>query len=155
VPNIIASDRCVSARLIEELSGIPKHIVHRIFTKDLGKRKNCAQFVLHALLADEKHGRVEHFKDFLKAAQNDAGFLKSIITGNETWCFQYEPLTKRQSTAWLSPKKPKPKRVRMQKSRVKTLMTVFFDSKGIVHKEFVLQGQNVNGKYYLGVLRCL
>ncbi|PNF15995.1 hypothetical protein B7P43_G04631 [Cryptotermes secundus] len=48
-----------------------------------------------------------------------------IVTGDETWCFQYEPLRKAQSAAWLSPKKPKPKKACMQKSRVKTLLTVF------------------------------
>jgi hypothetical protein len=38
----------------------------------------------------------------------------------------------------------------MQKSRVKTLLTVFFDSKGIFHKEFRPEGQTVNSDYYLG-----
>jgi hypothetical protein len=40
----------------------------------------------------------------------------------------------------------------MQKSRVKTLLTVFFDSKRIIHKEFLPEGQTVNSDYYLGVL---
>jgi len=32
---------------------------------------------------------------------------------------------------------PRPKKVRMSRSRVKTMITVFFDSRGIVHKKFV------------------
>jgi hypothetical protein len=65
VTEILASDRCVSARLVEELLGIPKNTVHQILTEDLGKRKVCARFVPHALLGDEKHARVEHCKDML------------------------------------------------------------------------------------------
>jgi hypothetical protein len=58
VTEILASDRCVSARLIEELLGIPKSTVHQILTKDLGKRKVCARFVPHTLSGDEKRARV-------------------------------------------------------------------------------------------------
>ncbi|GJQ85690.1 hypothetical protein Trydic_g6848 [Trypoxylus dichotomus] len=36
--------------------------------------------------------------------------------------------------------------------RINTLLVIFYDSKGIVHKEFVPGGETVNGKYYLGVL---
>jgi hypothetical protein len=47
VTEILASDRCVSARLIEELL--------EILTEDLDKRKVCARFVPHALSGDEKN----------------------------------------------------------------------------------------------------
>jgi hypothetical protein len=32
----------------------------------------------------------------LRSAESDTNFTKSIVTGDETWCFQYEPLTKRR-----------------------------------------------------------
>ncbi|PNF32533.1 hypothetical protein B7P43_G02452, partial [Cryptotermes secundus] len=67
--------------------------------EDLGKRKFCARFVRHALSGDEKHARVEQCKDMLRSAQSDTKFTKTIVTGDERWCFQYEPLTKRQSAA--------------------------------------------------------
>jgi len=35
---------------------------------------------------------------------------------------------------------------------VKTMLIVFFDSQGIVHKEFVQEGCTVNAEYYKGVL---
>jgi hypothetical protein len=34
-------------------------------------------------------------------------------------------------------------------------LIIFFDNKGIVHKEFVLAGQTVNFAYYCDVLRQL
>jgi len=77
------------------------------------------------------------------------------VTGDETWCFQYEPETKRQSAEWKAPDEPKPKQPRLEKSKVKTMLICFYDSKGIVHKEFVPPGQNVNAVFYLGVLKRL
>lgn len=35
------------------------------------------------------------------------------------------------------------------------MLTVFFDARGVVHKEFVPQGQTVNAAYYVDVLESL
>ena len=42
-----------------------------------------------------------------------------------------------------------------QKSRIKTMLITFYGFKGIVHKEFVPEGETVNGEYYLQVLHRL
>ena len=34
-------------------------------------------------------------------ANADKNFLNKIITGDETWCFAYDPETKRQSSEWV------------------------------------------------------
>ncbi|XP_054707033.1 protein GVQW3-like, partial [Uloborus diversus] len=137
VAETLRNDRCVSTRLIEEVTGTPKSTVHLILTENLGKRKVCARFVPHTLTDDQKHCRVEHCRDMQQAATRDPNFMANTVTGDETWCFKYEPLTKRQSAEWKSPEDAKQKNVRMEKSRIKTLLTVFFDSKGIIHKEFM------------------
>jgi hypothetical protein len=43
--------------------------------------------------------------------------------------------------------------VRQVKSKVKSMLILFFDIKGIVHKEFILAGQTINSAYYCDVLR--
>jgi hypothetical protein len=40
------------------------------------------------------------------------------------------------------------KKGRQVKSKVKSILIIFFDIKGIVNKEFVLAGQRVNSAYY-------
>ena len=40
----------------------------------------------------------------------------------------------------------KGKKVRLQKSKVKTMLVCFYDSKGIIH-EFVPEGQTVTGSF--------
>jgi len=52
-------------------------------------------------------------------------------------------------------KSPKGKKAHLQKSKVKTMLVCFYDSKGIIHHEFVPEGQTVTGNFYLSVLECL
>ncbi|KPU74674.1 uncharacterized protein Dana_GF27715 [Drosophila ananassae] len=87
----------------------------------------------------------QHLKDIIKEAKKDPNFLYKIVTGDETWCFQYDPETKRQSAEWMAPDEPKPKKSRLEKSKVKKMLICFYDCKGIVYKELVPPGQNVNG----------
>jgi hypothetical protein len=44
-------------------------------------------------------------------------------------------------------------KVRMQKLRVKTMLTAFFNAKGIIHHKFMPEKQTVNGKFYKGVIK--
>jgi hypothetical protein len=43
----------------------------------------------------------------------------------------------------------------MEKSHVKTMFIVFFDAQGVIHHEFVPEGQTVNGQFYLRVMEWL
>jgi hypothetical protein len=40
------------------------------------------------------------------------------------------------------------KKVRQMRSKVKSMLIILFDIKGIVHKEFIQAGQTVNSAYY-------
>jgi hypothetical protein len=62
-----------------------------------------------------------------------------VITGDETWIFEYDPETKRQSKEWHTSASPPPKKARRSKSKIKFMFICFFDSEGIVHTEFVPQ----------------
>jgi hypothetical protein len=52
-----------------------------------------------------------------------------------------------------SPNSQRRKMERHVQSKVKSVLIIFFDIKGIVNKGFVLAGQTVNSKYYCDVLR--
>ena len=78
--------------------------------------------------------------------------LGLVITGDETWVYQYDPETKRQSTQWKTANSPRPTKFRRSKSRIKTMLLTFIHIRRIVHYEFVPAGQTVNQVYYLEVL---
>ena len=74
----------------------------------------------------------------------DNKFLEKVITGDESWIFQHDPETKQQSCQWKTPTLPRPKKAHMQQLQVKVMLITFFDHHGMVHHEFVPQGQTVN-----------
>jgi hypothetical protein len=75
--------------------------------------------------------------EFFEMIDDDRKVIKRIVMCDESWSFMYNPETKHQSPTWLSPKKLKAQKVRMQKSRVNTMLTAFFDAKAIIHHEFL------------------
>ncbi|UYV70752.1 hypothetical protein LAZ67_8000486 [Cordylochernes scorpioides] len=85
---------------IEKVLHINKETIRTILHEDLGKTKVCAKFVPHTLTGEQKSLRIALCRDIISAYENDSNFLKSIVTGDETWCFQYDPKTKRQSAEW-------------------------------------------------------
>ena len=75
---------------------------------------------------------------------SDPDFFKRIISGDESWCFPYDIAT----TARAGENSPRTQKLRIQKSRVKTTLVIFFDWKRVVHEEFVPEGQTVNSELY-------
>ena len=152
---MLAQDRRVTLRLMAEELGISKDTVHTIVHDDLGKRKICSQFVPHKLTDKQKAKQMETSGDFITMCDQDPSFLRTIIIGDETWYYQFNPESKRQSMEWRSLSSLRPKKSRLQKSKVKTMLTVFFNSNGIIHKEFVTVGLTVNSAFYEEVLKRL
>jgi hypothetical protein len=53
------------------------------------------------LLSQEQHQlRLEVTRDMLECANEDPEFLKTVITGDETWVYAYDPETKVQLSQW-------------------------------------------------------
>ena len=87
--------------------------------------------------------------------ENDPTFIQRIITGDETWVYHFDMLTKQQSSEWRYPNEPRPKRIQQTQSKIKTLLTVFMDYRSVVHHDFFAEGCTVNKHYYLQVMRRL
>ncbi len=122
------------------------------FYRMIWKKKNlCSCFVPHTQLNDYS----ECLMQKISWIENDTGFVDSIITGNETWCFAYNPVTKWQSMAWVGPKSTCATKLRFQNSKIKITLILFFESKRMVHKGFVPESQTVTKEFYLEVLGCL
>jgi len=93
--------------------------------------------------------------DLLDRLEREPEFFSHVIIGDESWILEYDPETKHQSREWHTANSPHPKKARMSKSKIKSIIICFFDSHGIVHKEFVPPGQIVNQTLYLEVLERL
>ncbi|XP_026333857.1 protein GVQW3-like [Hyposmocoma kahamanoa] len=154
VRQLLNEDRRQGVRLIAQTLNIAKSTVHRIVTEELHMRKVCAKLVPKVLTDEQKDLRVLRCRELLDLCERDPDFLDTVITGDETWVFEYDPETKRMSAEWHTSASPRPKKARMSKSRVKYMLIVFFDVRGVVHHEFVPQGQTVNSAFYVEVQKA-
>ena len=95
--------------------------------------------------------------DLLDRPEREPEFFSRAMTGDESWILEYDPETKRQSRELHTANSPRPKKGRMSKSKMKSMLIYFFESQGIVpvHKEFVPPGQTVNQTFYREVLERL
>lgn len=144
-------DRRSSLREISEELNLTYYSVQQIVTGTLAMRKVCAKMVPKVLTDEQKESRVRLSREVLES-DGQENILDKTITGDETWCFEYDPETKAQSAEWHTSTSPRPKKARMSKSKVKTMLIVFFDCRGIVHKEFVPPRTTVNAAFYKEVL---
>ena len=85
-------DRRLTVQMMASLLNMKKDSVRKIDTKDLGICKNGA-------MADQKEYRMQLCQDINERLQNEPDLLRRVITGEETWVFEYDPETKYQSSS--------------------------------------------------------
>ena len=83
---------------------------------------------------ESKNNRLDVCYDLREKVGNDPQILSKVVTGNETWCYSYDPETKQASSQWKTPNYPKQTKARQVRSNVKIMLISFFDANGIVHK---------------------
>ena len=83
-----------------------RETVRKILTEDLDMRTVCAKMVPKELTEEQKQSQI--CQDLLER-QDD--ILGRVITGDETWVYQYDPETKRQSAQWKTANSQRPKKV--------------------------------------------
>ena len=94
-----------------------------------------AKFILQLLLPEQKEHGAAVAIDLIPTATNEPDFLKEVIMGDESWVYGCDPEMKAQSFQWKSPGPPHLNKVHQHCSKMKTMLTVFFDWKVVVHRE--------------------
>ena len=120
--------RRLTVRSITEQVNIARETVRKILTEDLDMRTVCAKMVPKELTEEQKQRRVTICQDLLER-QDD--ILGHVVTGDETWVYQYEPETKQQIAQWKTANSSRAKIFRRSKSRVKTMLLTFLISEGL------------------------
>ena len=72
---VMAKDRRLSVRMIEEETGSNKNAVHRILTEHLHMRKICENLVPKNLSVEQKANRLEICQDLLGRLETEANFF--------------------------------------------------------------------------------
>jgi histone-lysine N-methyltransferase SETMAR len=97
--------------------------------------------------------RVAIAKANLRLADKDPDFLDRLITVDETWLHHYDPLSKEQSKQWLPRGSNPPLKAKVVPSAGKVMATLYWDSKGVIHVDYLDQGATINAKYYSHLLK--
>ncbi|UYV76599.1 hypothetical protein LAZ67_14001412 [Cordylochernes scorpioides] len=96
---------------ISEILVISYGSCQKIIGEYLNMKKLCDYFVPRNLTDKQRESRLSICKDLIETANNDSDILKTIITDDETWCFLFDPQTKKQSLEWRTPSYPRRKKV--------------------------------------------
>ena len=93
----IQEESCETVRMMANEFSVNRETICQILVEDLGKRNVASRFVPHSFSDDQRHQHVQYAKDIIKTARRNKYFVNSIVAEDETWCFPYDPTTKRQS----------------------------------------------------------
>jgi hypothetical protein len=123
---LILQNRRLTIREIAEDVGISFGSCRAILTEKLNMHRVTTKFVPCVLTEDQKANRVISHK-LLDRVSVDKNFLKTIVTGDETWVYGYDVGTKAQSSQCVGQGSPRPKKARMSRSNIKVMLLGFFD----------------------------
>ena len=98
VKALVRSNRRLTVRMVGCELNLNHQTVHDILAEELGMRTICAKLVKKKLTKEQKENRRKVRLDFLERIENHGLFFKHVITGEESWIFEYDPKTKQQSS---------------------------------------------------------
>jgi len=127
VKEIILHNRLSSLRDIAREVHIFNESIRSILVDILGMRRVNACIVPKELNFLQKQYRQQISLDMLDHANSNATFMERIITGDETWVYEFDMQTSQQSSEWRTKAEPKPKQSRQSLLKVKVVLIVFFD----------------------------
>jgi histone-lysine N-methyltransferase SETMAR len=82
-------------------------------------------------------------------------FLDRVVTGDETWCYLYDPESKVQSKQWMATGSHGPIKFKSERSVKNVMATIFWDCEGVILLDFLEDKKTITGPYYENVLRRL
>ncbi|GFY25144.1 histone-lysine N-methyltransferase SETMAR [Trichonephila clavipes] len=116
-------------------------------------RKLSAHWVPRLLTLDQKRVRTNISNALLAQFRcNKSVLWRRLITVDETWIHHYTPETKIQSKQWTAKGKPAPKKAKTVLSAGKVMVTVFWDSHGVILIYYHQKGKTITGAYYASLL---
>ena len=122
VANLVKNGRRIASRMVAESLNIHKTVGLWILKEDLGKRKMCICFV--SLLDTWGKGRSSHILPRLYRNGQCRNFFWQNYYGRRNLVFCLWPWNKATGSEWVCGKSIRPKRLKFQRSLIKTMLIV-------------------------------
>ena len=153
VHQLVLENRKISIECIVQETGLSTGTVHTILHEQLSMSKVCARWVPKMLTPDMKATRVNTSSVLLSRYNvNPENFLSRVVTGDETWVYYYDPPSKFESMEWKHAGSPRTKKFKVSRTTKKLMATVFWDTDGVIHIDYLPRGTTMNGQYYADLL---
>ena len=117
VRSLVLSDHRLTVKMIAEELGLGKSSIHTILMEHLEMKKVCAKTVPKLLTPEQKLQWKECCIDWKTSEESDE-FLERVITGDESWIYEYDTELKSQSREWKQKDSLRPKKSQKSKSKV-------------------------------------
>jgi len=115
----------------------------------------AAKFVPCLLNNDQRDHCVQVCTELQKAVRHDPNFLSRVITGDESWLYNYDQETKQQSSQWKTPSSPWPKKCTKVTATSSQCWSFFFKFKELCIRSLFHLVRLSMGIFYCEVLRLL
>ena len=156
VNDMVMEDRRITYAEIQQTLDISPGSVKTILHEHLHLNKCLTQWVSRMLTPGMRANRVECCQELLALFDSSpTDFATRVVTGDETWIHHYDPETQAEARQWKHAESPAQKRPRMKPSVGKIMMTVFWDSKGVLMTDFLEHKKTVTAVYYADLIRRL
>jgi hypothetical protein len=99
------------------------------------------------LKESEFQGNLDHFEE------EGEGFLLWIVTGDETWVHHDDPENKRYSMEYHHKRSPVPKKFQAKASAGKVMLTLFWNSEGVVRADFLQKSATMDSEHYIETIK--
>jgi len=136
-------------RMISSELNLNWFTIHQILIQDLDMRKVCAKVVPKNLTTEQKANWRDVCLDLLDHLEREPEFFSSVITGDESWILEHDPETKHQSREWHTANSPRPKKARMSKSKIKSMLICFLTVRGLTTRNLCHQDK-LSIKLFIG-----
>ncbi len=150
---VIQHDRRSCLHKVCEETGLSYGSTQRIVKTDLKLKKKVAKLIPHVLTPVQRNKRVAVARQMLEGARN-RGWIKRIITADESWFYVQNPHPKMGNMEWLEKGMDRPQVALRSRSCKKALLVTFFDWNGLLYRHWILRG-TVKAETYVYILRQL
>ena len=155
-------------RILERTNDLPLHHIPCIFPKFHGHFftklclinsgfRNCVHAEYWRCLWKNSswNGRPVHWPFWHDTVRKVITFLSHVVTGDETWLSHATPELKQQSMEWRHTSLSTKTKFKQTTLTRKIMCTVFWDRKGVLLVNFLLQGSTINTDVYCNTLKKL
>lgn len=127
----------VSMKELARRVGLGATTIHKALTKVLKLRKQPSKWVTHELTDAQKAAHVHMSCGNIHLWNHQCNLATHIMTGDESWIFSYDPVSKQATSVWIHPREIRPQKVRLECATQKVMLLLFFDDIEAVHPQWV------------------